>query len=128
MERLAVSRTEATCPGASSRFLPQLLMYNMELSRNTNKARLRPASSIHAPSRNSSTPGTATKAVTPASKGGVPGHDDPHEGQDESKCPYNYAENRDHHPLPGTITNGSRISIRFSVAAQQQCQAESEQI
>ena len=32
---------------------PQLLMYNMELSRNTNKARLRPASSIHAPSRNS---------------------------------------------------------------------------
>ena len=109
MERLAVSRTEATCPGASSRFLPQLLMYNMELSRNTNKARLRPASSIHAPSRNSSTPGTATKAVTPASKGGVPA----------TMIPMRVRTNPSAHTITPrtvttirsrTITNGGRIS------------------
>ena len=72
MERLAVSRTEATCPGANFRFLPQLLIYKIELSWNTNKDRLRPAKSIHMPSRKSNTPGMATKAVTSGAKGGVP--------------------------------------------------------
>ena len=60
-------------------------------------------------------------------KGRRSGHDDPHEGQDESKCPYNYAENRDHHPLPHDHQRQPYF-LRFSVAAQQQCQAESEQI
>ena len=60
-------------------------------------------------------------------KGRRSGHDDPHEGQDESKGPYKYAENRDHHPLPHDHQRRSYF-LRFSVAAQQQCQAESEQI
>ena len=72
MERLAVSRTEATCPGASSRRLPQLLMYHMELSWNTNKVRLRPASSIHTPSSMNGIPIRVQTNVEPASKGGVP--------------------------------------------------------
>ena len=71
MERLAVSRTEATCPGANSRFLPQLLMYHMELSWNTNKVRLRPARSIHTPSSMNGNPIKVITKVKAASKGVV---------------------------------------------------------
>lgn len=47
-------------------------MYHMKLSRNTNKVRLRPASSIHTPSSMNGTPIRVQTNVEPASKGGVP--------------------------------------------------------
>ena len=58
-----VSFTEATCPGANSFCLPQLLMYKIELSRNTNRDRLRPASTIQTPKNVADTPANARKQV-----------------------------------------------------------------
>lgn len=100
MERLAVSRTEATCPGASSRRLPQLLMYHMELSWNTNKVRLRPASSIHTPSSMNGIPIRVQTNVEPAIKRRCPSHDNGCQHHNKGKHPLDAPKHGDYFPFP----------------------------